>query len=310
MLFRSIARWNGVAWSSFSVGVDRPARAVAVNGADLYIGGDFTSSGANFTPRIAKWNGIDQWVGLNGNSGYLNGTVNAIAFHQGQLYAAGNLGLSSGSVSLNNVARWNGTQWLDVGGGVSSLSGGSTDVNALATDGQQLFATGYFTAAGGTQVNGIARWDGSVWRSLGETGNSIGNGYGSSAGGVAISIANGVVVAAGSFHSAGGRIPGRIARWSPGDPGEPTATRILSATPSTVQAGSTTEVRFEVTGAAVPQGDVQIVTPWGGTCRATVLQGKCSIQGATPGTYAITAIYGGDLSNQSSLSASYELIVF
>ena len=71
-----------------------------------------------------------------------------------------------------------------------------------------------------------------------------------------------------------------------------------------------TEIRFEVLGTASPQGEVQVVAPWGGTCRASVSQGKCSIQAASPGTHSLIAIYAGDASNQASVSSAYELTVF
>lgn len=68
------------------------------------------------------------------------------------------------------LARWNGTTWLPVGGGVSG-----SQVNALALhdpDGPgpqnaQLAVVGDFTRAGSMVARGIALWDGASWRSVG-----------------------------------------------------------------------------------------------------------------------------------------------
>ena len=73
------------------------------------------------------------------------------------------------------VRRWRGpgTPFELVGTGspyaVASL--------AVWNDGQgpALYATGYFTTAGGVTANGIAKWNGSTWSALGS--GLVGNGY-------------------------------------------------------------------------------------------------------------------------------------
>ena len=51
---------------------------------------------------------------------------------------------------------------------VQDLNGGMDDyVHALVEHNSQLIAGGEFSLAGGVTVNGIARWDGSNWISLG-----------------------------------------------------------------------------------------------------------------------------------------------
>ena len=44
---------------------------------------------------------------------------------------------------------------------------GVTLVYALAVSGSDLYAGGYFTTAGGSAANDIAKWNGSSWSALG-----------------------------------------------------------------------------------------------------------------------------------------------
>lgn len=83
------------------------------------------------------------------------------------LYVGGDFE-TAGSVQASGIARWNGSSWSAVGGGV----GGTTSaVSALAVfddgTGPALYAGGLFTSAGGTPASNIARWDGSSWTPLG-----------------------------------------------------------------------------------------------------------------------------------------------
>lgn len=75
---------------------------------------------------------------------------------------------AAGSVALQNIARWDGSSWSDVLGGVS---GTGVTVHALAVfddgSGAALYIAGRFTAAGGSHATNIARWNGVSWSSVG-----------------------------------------------------------------------------------------------------------------------------------------------
>jgi len=179
-----IAKWDGTTWSALGNlgnGVNSNVYALAVDGTNLYVGGWF--SGADYAPGvppnpptsvgvngIAKWDGTT-WSALGAapNAGVGGGGVYALAVDGTSLYVGGYF-TTAGGVTVNNIAKWNGTTWsaLGTGANVGVIgSGGYAAVNALAVDGTNLYVGGYFTTAGGVAVSNIAKWDGTTWSALG-----------------------------------------------------------------------------------------------------------------------------------------------
>src|SRR5690606_12136446 len=84
------------------------------------------------------------------------------------VYAGGDI-TTAGGEPVNNIARWDGSAWHDVGGGLTASV--FVLVAAMAIfdeDGEgplppALFVGGRFQFAGGVPVTGIARWDGDQW---------------------------------------------------------------------------------------------------------------------------------------------------
>lgn len=195
------ARWDGRAWSSFSV----PAAISALRGIDLGAGprlGAATSSGV-LAFDGATWSSVGSPLG---------GWVLALAFDAGgggggpRRLAAG--GRFTGA--LAHVAEWNGSAWQSLGIGVDG------DVESLAYfddgSGLALYAGGRFTHAGGQLASHVARWDGTSWSPLGAGVDSAG----------ATTLTDLAVFddgtgpalyAAGRFSSAGGAPASAIARW-------------------------------------------------------------------------------------------------
>jgi len=175
-----IARWDGTHWSALGSGLGFPAIAYALtvfddgNGPALYVGGAFTSAGGlSSAYNIAKWDGA-QWSALrNGLGADYGGAVRALTvFDDGRgpaLYAAGRITNASG-VPVNNIARWEGTQWSAVDGGLHGGNDSYDPVAALtALDngrGPALYAGGDFTIAGDYDAIRIAEWNGAQWRPL------------------------------------------------------------------------------------------------------------------------------------------------
>jgi hypothetical protein len=167
----NIAKWNGTTWSALDKGLNSLVWDIAVNGTDVYVGGQFTIVGTGGTEvfglnYIAKWDG-KEWSSLGSG---LNGLgVFSIELSGLDLYVGGafnNVG-SGGTpvVGLNNIAKWNGTTW-------SSLDMGFNDqVWAITASGSNLYVGGFFTGVslGGTVVTGlnrIAKWNGTTWSAL------------------------------------------------------------------------------------------------------------------------------------------------
>ena len=136
---------------------------------NLYAGGWFDKAGDVEANRIAKWNG-DHWSALgSGITGGTQSKVNTIAIdNENNIYVAGQF-TTAGSISANNIAKWDGTEWTALGTGLNS----STLALALNNDGN-LFAAGLFTMAGNVSASKIAMWDGNEWSSLG---SGIGGNY-------------------------------------------------------------------------------------------------------------------------------------
>lgn len=135
-----------------------------------------------------------------------SGTIKAMTiFDDGDgsaLYIGGYFATINGK-SLGYIAKWDGLQWVSVGGGMDN------DVETLAVhvddDGQAaLYAGGRFTVAGGVNAARVAKWDGEVWAPLGSGMNNDVR---------ALEAHDGALYAGGLFTTAGGGSANRIAKW-------------------------------------------------------------------------------------------------
>jgi hypothetical protein len=207
----NIARWDGSNWHALGSGVNSRVQALTV-GSDgyLYAGGDFSEAGGVTVNNISRWDGSN-WHALGSGVNDPNYvTVEALATDgNGDLYAGG-LFSDAGGVTVNNIARWDGSNWYALGNGVDG------SVSALATDGNgDLYAGGSFTSAGALTANRIARWDGSSWHALG---SGIGD-WGSINPYVTALATDGgdTLYAGGGFGSTGGVLASSIASWDGSD---------------------------------------------------------------------------------------------
>lgn len=165
-----IARWNGTSWSGLGGGLSGPVYALASfddgSGSALYAGGFFALAGGQPANAIARWNGTS-WAPVGGGFGGSTASVQALRVHDDgsgpALYAAGSFSTAGGGPA-SNLARWNGTSWSPVGGGLDYVA------YALAAHddgtGNALYAGGAFTHAGGVLASNVARWDGTSWSSV------------------------------------------------------------------------------------------------------------------------------------------------
>jgi trimeric autotransporter adhesin len=199
MPIHKVAKWNGTTWSA--MGTDCPISTVscfAIHNGELYAGGQ----GSGLVPVcVAKWTGSN-WLPLDTEAG--NADVYALASYNGELHAGGGFATING-VSANYIAKWNGTTWAGVGGGLTGVPGASA--RALAVFNNKLYVGGGFTMAGSTPVNKIASWDGATWA-------DVGGGVGGATAGVQSLLSHGnKLFVGGSFWTVNSVTANRAAYW-------------------------------------------------------------------------------------------------
>jgi hypothetical protein len=186
---------NGAGGGSLNSGVD----AIAISGANVYVGGSFTDVNNNGTvlnaaDYIAKWNGV-RWSSLGSNNaanGSLTGGVRAIAVSGANVYVGGSFtDVNNNGTYLTNadyIAKWNGSAWSALGSNgagdgaisnVRTVTPSTTGVHAIAISGTDVYVGGDFKDINNngtvlTAADYIAKWNGSAWSALGS--NGAGNG--------------------------------------------------------------------------------------------------------------------------------------
>ncbi len=205
-----VARWHGEDWAGLESGLGNPGFCLASYppgpGAILYAGGTF---------GLKRWTGTWSSIGdVEGNGG----TPAVLALEtlpgpQPLLFMGGSF-FSVGGAAVNYVAAWNGTNWLNLGGGFWG------PVNALAAfddgtgAGVRMYAGGEFISArGGTsQLRNVAVWTGARWEPLGS-----GAAAGTSGPVKTLCVFNDgsgpALFAGGEFGSAGGVSANNLAKW-------------------------------------------------------------------------------------------------
>jgi Domain of unknown function (DUF5122) beta-propeller len=164
-----MAKWNGSSWSTLGRlpinNINAPVRALAVNGKELYVGGDFTMVDGVNASRIVRWDG-HSWSALGSG---VNGNVWSIAVDGNNVYIGGDFTMAGG-VTANRIAKWDGSKWSALGNGVTGCKDAfcSPAVYALAVGGGVVYAGGRFASADGIPASGIAKWDGQGWSAMGD----------------------------------------------------------------------------------------------------------------------------------------------
>ena len=199
-------------WYNHITTDDAPAAsfvfAVAISGSRIYIGGLFSHAGGKLVNNVACYDTVSgEWsvLGDKGEEG-VNGSVYALATHDGKLYAGG-VFTRAGNLPASSVAVWDeGTgEWSTMDGGVQG-TGNIPSVNAIIVDEEGgIYVGGNFRRVGSTTVANLALWKQGSWRNVGGgTAGSI----------VSMAFAAGRLYVAGTFQSVGGGTPSSaVAMW-------------------------------------------------------------------------------------------------
>ena len=93
----------------------------------------------------------------------LDGVLSIKFINSNNIFVAGNFDKAGGQTGFNNIAKWNGSSWSQMGSGTNGT------VNALSYGGNRLFVGGDFTLANGATANRIAYYETNTnqWYSLG-----------------------------------------------------------------------------------------------------------------------------------------------
>lgn len=152
-----------------------------------------------------SWNS----VGTGMQTSVSSESVLAMATYGTDLYVGGFFD-GGGGVSSDYIAKWNGTAWSSVAGGLLGVpvsSFGGNGVYAMVQYGSYLYIGGGMSVHDGNPSTGIVRWDGTSFSAVGS--GLINNGiiY-------AMTVHAGQLYVAGAFDSAGGVAANNIAKWN------------------------------------------------------------------------------------------------
>ena len=196
---------DGTSWS-VPQELDNVVRTLVPHRDGVLVGGDFDNAGPLRVQHLGVWTG-SRWelLGQSPHSGYFSGGEVRSLVVDGDGVVAGGLFDQAGAVRLGSVGRYAGGRWEDLAGGVTA-DVGHGQVFALARIGDDVYAAGSFSAAGGVPAANVARWDGRQWSPLGS--GTDGDVH-------ALAVLGGRLYAGGRFALAGGLLVGGLAVWDP-----------------------------------------------------------------------------------------------
>jgi trimeric autotransporter adhesin len=213
----NVARWDGSSWSAVGA-LGTVYDLLVTAGGELVAGGLFSVPSPSVSTNVARWDGLS-WQALGtGTQSVLPAYAGVFALAElanGDLVAAGQF-QAAGGVPAFKVARWNGSTWSAMGGGIEQFgpTGEPSTVFALeSTATGEVFAAGNFGTVSGRDGRGLARWNGAAWRP------ARASGIGSAASAVHRTVA-GEVFLGGQFRDIDGVLHNGIARrvgngWAP-----------------------------------------------------------------------------------------------
>lgn len=280
-----IAKWTGTVWEQIgpSNAFNNDIRAITEFEGELWIGGDFTNvGGCTACDRLVKWSGTD-WIGGDSGVDIQGGVDNTVRVlyvnpYDGKLYMGGHfIDLNLDGVvntDCKGVAVYDGSVWAPLGTGVNDY------VRAIHEYNGNIVVGGYFTSAGGSSANRIAKWNpvAQTWSAMGLGFNGVGiDEYVKAA-----TVWNGIFFAGGAYTVAESGSMNYIAQWYETPVAQPDAT--INAEQTTLCTGGCFSFTDESTYGP---------TSWnwsfpGGSITSSTMQDPPPICYNTPGTYTVT----------------------
>lgn len=204
----TVNRWftlnDGIHGDSGGFGLGPPPGQVLAfdQGGEIYVGGSFSLIGGRNAVGVARWDG-NQWNPVDDPKARrlgVNGTVAELATDaKGAVYAGGDFAFVGGDVAATNIARFDNDAWSSLGLGLDG------PVTAIATQGNTVYAGGWFLHSGTVVTPSVAKWNGATWTGLGQ---------GLEGAVKALVVGpDGALYAGGSFMTSGSTPVEHIARW-------------------------------------------------------------------------------------------------
>ena len=168
----SIATWDGVNFNPIILPVsiispsDFRVSSIVEFQNEIYIcGASFNIGPVGSAPDVYKFNGT-AWVSTTGTGFYGSyDGVSPLIVYNNELYGGGHMTTANGNPG-NNIIKWNGTSWQDVGfGNTPSFIG----IEQMLVYHNQLWVIGWFTKVANMPASNIAIYDGVSWCSLPDT---------------------------------------------------------------------------------------------------------------------------------------------
>ncbi|HEX2788058.1 MAG TPA: T9SS type A sorting domain-containing protein [Ignavibacteria bacterium] len=175
--YNYIARWDGINWNNMNGGMSGAVSTLMLSGGNLYAGGQFATAGGVLVNNVARWNGIN-WNAIGSGLTFQFSQGNVISLTQcgSTLYAGGSFDVSGGFMD-DKIAKWDGTNWTEIGTEINNAPEFTT-IYQITAVGNNLIANGTFKWAGATVVNNICQWTDTSLSSAPAVGGTLPSGFG------------------------------------------------------------------------------------------------------------------------------------
>ena len=148
-----VAEWIDNAWNILGPVLNGRVNVLAIGAGAIHAGGWFTDVNGNpEADGIIRWtNNSWQNLGSGINPGIYIGVWD-MEFYDGELYVGGVFVSAGGDPDANEVVKWDGQHWTNIGAGIPGFLG----LHDLAIFDGSLYVT---IGAGWSNSDGIYRWD-------------------------------------------------------------------------------------------------------------------------------------------------------